>query len=155
MDDYYLGDYTGALDDVGVMIDFLDKRISAILDKLFSEKKLQEFFGEYAEKIVQYSGDPNLPEWVRGEAVQYVSPAKEHFDVCVSLLPAMDAYSAAALRMKFFHRLADYLNLSIANWPEIADWKFVVVLSGEREEPKLAFIHHREIVPKIVKKGGD
>lgn len=152
MSDYYLGDYTDALDDVGTMIDFLDKRVDAILNKLFSEKKLQEFFGKYAEKIVQYSGDPNLPEWVRSEAVQYVALAKEYFDVCVSFLPEMDAYSANILRMKLFHRLADYLNLSIANWPEIADWKFVVVLGGEKEEPKLAFIHQREIVPKMVKK---
>lgn len=152
MGDYYLGDYTGALDDVGAMVDFLNKRADVILDKLFSEKKLQEFFGKYAGEIVRYSGDPNLPEWIRGEAVQYVLLAKEYFKACISLLPAVDAYSANILRMKLFHRLADYLNLSIANWPEIANWKFVVVLDGEKEEPKIAFIHQREIVPKMVKK---
>ncbi|MEK7123565.1 MAG: hypothetical protein AAB851_01585, partial [Patescibacteria group bacterium] len=44
-----------------------------LLEIIYPEKYLQNIFGKYAEEILKYSGNSDLPDWIRGLATKKVA----------------------------------------------------------------------------------
>ncbi len=116
-----------------------------ILNKIFPEKYLQSQFGDFMAEIIQYSRNPDLPEWIRGIAAQKVQIIMNVFENYLAIyLSDFEAELKSRLRLRMIEIIVDYLNLSIGNWLEVANWKFVILSNGSKTE--IAFIRDDEII---------
>lgn len=119
---------------------------SSILEKIYPEKYLQTVFGEYTREITQYSRNPDLPDWIRGIAAEKVAIIMNVFENFLAInLPDLELSSKSRLRLRLIEKLVDYLNLSIASWSEVVNWKFVILSNGKGNF-EIAFIHQDEIL---------
>lgn len=133
-------------DEISVWNEKMDKNSDGILEKIYPEKYLQTVFGEYTRDITQYSRNPDLPDWIRGIAAEKVAIIMNVFENFLAInLPDLDISSKLRLRLRLIEKLVDYLNLSIAGWSEVANWKFVILSNG-KEKNETAFIHQDEIL---------
>lgn len=134
------------IDEIAVRNERMDKNSDGILEKIYPEKDLQTVFGEYTRDITQYSRNPDLPNWIRGIAAEKVAIIMNVFENFLAInLPDLNASAKSRLRERLIEKLVDYLNLSIASWSEVANWKFVILSNGKGNF-EIAFIYQDEIL---------
>lgn len=135
------------IDEIAAWSKITDKTSDGILEKIYPEKYLQTIFGEYMEEITQYSRNPDLPDWIRGIATEKVTIIMNVFENFLAInSPDLDASAKSRLRERLIEKLVDYLNLSVARWLEVANWKFVILSNEDGKNQEIAFIHQDEIL---------